>query len=279
MTSRKHTQTILNVLLYAFLLMIAMLYLLPLLSSILEAFRTNSDLLKNGFLSAPHPWYFGGFGTVWQEGNLKFYMVNSAVVTGFAVLGTLVCASLAGYATAKYRFSLKVWILLLFLAGLFFPPQIYVIPIYHLANKLGIYNNYWGLILVHIAYQLPFATLFLQSFFRTIPSALLDAARIDGAGEMRILIAIVLPLSIPALGAMTILLFTWIWNDYFWALAMSHSIKAQTIMVGIAQFHGRLTLNWNQEASSSLIAMLPPLLTFIAFQRLFIKGVRMGGVK
>lgn len=268
-----------KILRYGVLLAIAMVYLLPLSVGILAAFRTNADLLNNGFLSLPHPWYIGGFNTVWSEGNLDLYLRNSAVVTGFAVLGTLVCASLAAYVIARFEFPLKKFVLLLFLAGLFFPPQIYIIPIYFLSTKFGIYNTYYGLILVHIAYQLPFSILFLRSFFHTIPSDLLDAARIDGAGEARILTRIVLPLSIPAMGAMAILLFTWIWNDFFWALAMSHSTKAQTIMVGVAQFRGRLVVNWNREATSSLIAMLPPLITFVIFQRFFIKGVRMGGVK
>jgi len=258
---------------------LALLYLLPMFVSVMAAFRTDADLLSNGFLSLPHPWYFGGFASVWHEGSISLYMRNSVIVSLLGVLLTVCGACLAGYALARFKFRGQGLLLLVFLAGLFFPPQIYIIPIYRLAVSLHIYNTYLGLILVHIAYQLPFSILLLRSFFKTIPTSLLDAARIDGAGELRILARIVVPLAIPALGATTILLFTWIWNDFFWALSMTHTVKAQTIMVGVSQYYGRLAVNWNQEAASSLLAMLPPLVMFLLFQRLFIRGVRMGGIK
>ena len=98
-------------------------------------------------------------------------------------------------------------------------------------------------------------------------------------GESQATRKIILPLAVPSLGALAILLFTWIWNDYFWALSMSHSIQAQTIMIGIAAFRGRLVYNWNSEAASSLLSMLPPLIMFFAFQKFFIQGIRMGGIK
>jgi multiple sugar transport system permease protein len=273
------TQRVVRILGYLVVISFAVAYLSPLLSTILAAFRTDEDLLKNGIFAFPRPFYFGGFPRVWRQGNLSAYLRNSIIVTSSAVLLTLVGSCLAAFALSRYRFKLRNVVLLLFLAGLFFPPQVYIVPIYFLANKFHAYNTYYGLIAVHLAYQLPFSILLLRGFFRTIPSTFIDAAHIDGAGELKILLKIVLPLSLPALGAMSILLFTWIWNDYFWALSMSHSIDVQTIMIGIAAFRGRLVLNWNNEAASSFIAMLPPLLIFFAFQKLFIKGVRMGGIK
>ncbi len=262
-----------------FLLSLAVVFLSPLLATVLAALRTDRDLLANGIFALPHPVYLEGFAKAWKEGRLVFYIRNSLIVTSAAVAATLVCASLAAYSLSRFRFRLNGLVLLLFLLGMFFPPQIYIIPIYFLANRLSVYNTRIGLVAVNLAYQLPFAILLLRGFFRTIPSAFLDAARIDGAGELVTLLKIVFPLSLPALGAMAIIVFTWIWNDYFWALSMSHSLKVQTIMIGMAAFRGRDVLNWNAEATSSFIAMLPPLIIFLAFQRLFIKGVRMGGVK
>jgi multiple sugar transport system permease protein len=261
------------------LISMGLAYLSPLLSTVLAALRTDVDLMRNGIFSLPKPLFLGGFGNVWQEGNLGRYLRNSIIVTVSATFATLVCASLAAYAIARFTFRLRTFVLLLFMAGMFFPPQVFIIPIYFFANALHLYNTYLGLALVHLAYQLPFSVLLLRGFFKTIPSGLLDAARIDGAGELRILLKIILPLAVPSLGALAILLFTWIWNDYFWALSMSHSIKAQTIMIGIAAFRGRLVYNWNSEAASSLLSMLPPLVMFFAFQKFFIKGIRMGGVK
>jgi ABC-type glycerol-3-phosphate transport system permease component len=264
---------------YLLLFTLALSYLSPMISTLLAAFRTDADLLKNGIFSWPQPLHIGGFADVWKDGNLGKYVRNSLIVTLTATLAALVGASLAAYALARYSFRLHSLVLLVFLAGMFFPPQVYIVPIYFLANKLRVYNTYIGLIAVHLAYQLPFSILLLRGFFKTIPTALLDAAHIDGAGELKILLKIIMPLSVPSLGAMAILLFTWIWNDYFWALSMSHSLKAQTIMIGIAAFRGRLAMSWNSEATSSLIAMLPPLIMFFVFQKFFIKGIRMGGIK
>lgn len=274
-----YTQKTLKIIGYLVLFTMALVYLFPLLSTVLSAFRTNGDILRNGIFSLPRSWYFGGFSAVWIDGNLATLIKNSAIVAFSAVLLAVLCASLAGHAMAQFRFRLKTLILLAFLSGLFFPAQLYLIPIYKLANRLGIYNTYHGLILVHLAYHLPFSTFLLLGFFRTLPSDFLDAARIDGAGEVKIFIRIVLPLSIPTMGATAILLFTWIWNDFFWGLAMTQGLESETIMVGLSRFSGRLVFNWNQQAAGSLIAMLPPLLIFIAFQRAFIKGVRMGGIK
>lgn len=261
------------------LISFGLVYLSPLLSTVLAALRTDADLMRNGIFSLPRPLFFGGFRNVWREGNLGHYLRNSIIVTVCATLATLVCASLAAYAIARFTFRFRTAVLLLFMAGMFFPPQVFIIPIYFFANRLHLYNTYIGLMLVHLAYQLPFSVLLLRGFFKTIPSGLLDAARIDGAGEIRILLQIILPLAVPSLGALAILLFTWIWNDYFWALSMSHSIRAQTIMIGIAAFRGRLVYNWNSEAASSLLSMLPPLIMFLAFQKFFIRGIRMGGIK
>jgi len=264
---------------YTVLALVALLYLAPLVAALLAAFRSDADILRNGFLALPRPWYFGGFPQAWEQGDLGVLLKNSAIITLLSVPLTVLCASLSGYALSRFRFRFRTAILLLFMSGMFFPAQVYVIPIYMLANSIGIYDHFIGVILVHLAFQLPFSTLFLLSFFRTLPAGLLDAARIDGAGELRILLRIVMPLSTSALGGIAILLFTWIWNDFFWGLSMTQSLGTRPIMLGLASFSGRLTFNWNAQAAASLIAIFPPLLIFVLFQRTFMKGVRMGGMK
>jgi multiple sugar transport system permease protein len=191
----------------------------------------------------------------------------------------LLCASLASYAIARFEFRLRGLVFVAFLAGMWLPPQAFLFPVYVLTNWLGIYDSYFGLILVHVAYSLPFGVLVLTGFFRTIPQALLDAARIDGAGELRIFTRIVLPLALPAIGAVTIFQFTWIWNDFFWGLAMTQSTDVQPIMIGVTNSMGRLIFNWNGQAVGAVVAMLPPLFVFVMFQRFFISGVRLGAVK
>jgi multiple sugar transport system permease protein len=230
-------------------------------------------------LAWPEALYAGGFRTAFEEGNLGVYLRNSFIITIPSVIVALICASLASYAIARFEFRLKGLVFVGFLAGMWLPPQAFLFPVYVLTNRLGIYDSYIGLILVHVAYSLPFGVLVLTGFFRTIPGALLDAARIDGAGELRIFTQVVLPLALPAIGAVTIFQFTWIWNDFFWGLAMTQSPGVQPIMIGVTNSMGRLIFNWNGQAVGAVVAMLPPLMVFVAFQRFFIKGVRLGAVK
>jgi len=277
---RRHTVRIIRKLLFfVLLLFLGVMFLSPLISTVLAGLRTDADLMRNGLFALPEPPYLGGFGKVWEEGDLGTYMRNSFIVTLVALIGTVICATLGAYALSQYTFRFKNVVFLVFMMGLFFPPQVYIVPVYFLANTLRIYNTYYGLMAVHIAYQLPFSMLMLRGFFRTIPTSFIDAARIDGASDLHILWRIILPLSLPVLGSLSILLFTWIWNDFFWALSMSHTKDTQTIMIGISAFRGRLAYNWNSEAASSLISMFPPLVIFFLFQKLFIKGIRSGGIK
>lgn len=279
MMNRRSARVLKKTILFSLLFLLGVLFISPLLSTILAGLRTDADLMRNGLFSLPDPLYLGGFPKVWEEGDLGQYMKNSFIVTLLALGGSVVCATLGAYALSQYTFRFKNIVFLVFMMGLFFPPQVYIVPVYFLANSLRIYNTYYGLIAVHIAYQLPFSILMLRGFFRTIPSSFIDAARIDGASDIHILLRIVLPLSLPVLGSLSILLFTWIWNDFFWALSMSHTKDTQTIMIGISAFRGRLAYNWNSEATSSLISMFPPLVVFFLFQKLFIKGIRSGGIK
>ncbi len=264
---------------YSVLLLLAGLFFLPIFTTVMASIRSNGDLLNNGILAWPEALYTEGFRIAFGEGHLGVFLINSVIITIPSVLVALILASLASYAIARFEFKLQKLVFVVFLAGMWLPPQAFLFPVYVLTNWLGLYDTYFGLILVHVAYSLPFGVLVLSGFFRTIPSAFLDAARIDGAGEFRILTRIVLPMALPAIGAVTIFQFTWIWNDFFWGLAMTQSMDVQPIMIGVTNSIGRLIFNWNGQAVGAVIAMLPPLLVFVAFQRFFIKGVRLGGVK
>ena len=269
-----------HVLYLFFIIFIAFIFFLPIFITILTAIKTNQDLLRNGLWSIPKSLFFGGFKEAWVNRRLSMFFKNSLIIVPPAVLGSLFFSSLAAHAIANFRFVFRKLILIVFIAGMWFPPQIFLIPIYFLAQKLGIYDTYLALVLVQVGYALPFGVLVLSQFFENIPRDVIEAARIDGANEFKVLTKIVWPLSLPALGAVAIFQSTWIWNDFFWNLLMAQSLEIQPIMVGIvASTSGRYVFDWNCQACSLLIAMTVPLLIFIFFQRFFVEGIKMGSIK
>jgi multiple sugar transport system permease protein len=207
------------------------------------------------------------------------YFFNSLVITIPTVIGTLTLSSLAGYSLAKHNFRGNFLIFALFIAGNFVPAQILMIPVRNLTLYLGVYDTKMGLILFHTAFQTGFCTFFLRGFIKELPHEIVESARIDGASELRVFWNIILPLVRPALAALAVLEFTFIWNDYFWALVLVQGDEARPITLGIQALRGRWTSFWHLISAGSIIAALPPVLMFFMLQKHFIAGLTMGAVK
>jgi multiple sugar transport system permease protein len=167
----------------------------------------------------------------------------------------------------------------MFIAGNFLPYQILMIPVRDLAVKLGLYDSIWALVLFHTAFQTGFATLFLRNFIAGLPEELFEAARIEGAGEFRILRVIVVPLIRPALAGLAVLVFTFVWNDYFWALALVQSDAAKPLTLGLAGLKGEWLTAWNLISAGALFAALPPVMLFFFMQKHFVAGLTAGAVR
>ena len=261
------------------LVVLAAVYALPIYATVTTAFRSSKELLVGNLWSLPKKIYLGAFRQAWIEQRLAVHARNTVFVAIPSLLIALSLSSLAAYAVAYIRFPARRLVFFLFVSGMFFPPQIFIIPVYELARTLGIYDTYLGLILVHSVYSLPFSVLMLTTFFQSIPNEILDSARVDGASEFRILLSMVLPLARNALTIVGIFLFTWIWNDFLWGLVMTQSPSVQPIMIGVVNSAGRLAFNWNGQSAAALIATTPPVVTFILLQRMFSEGVMLGSVK
>jgi multiple sugar transport system permease protein len=164
-------------------------------------------------------------------------------------------------------------------AGNFVPVQILMIPVRQLTLALGLYNTVFGLVLFHTAFQTGFCTLFLRNFIRALPYELIEAARVEGASEWAVYSRIVLPLVRPALAALGILVFTFVWNDYFWALCLTQGDDAAPITVGVAALKGQWTTSWNLVSAGSVLAALPSVAMFFAMQKHFVTGLTFGATK
>jgi multiple sugar transport system permease protein len=237
------------------------------------------DIMNNGFWSLPENVTFSNFATAWSDGNLNTYLKNSFIITIPSLFGTLALSSLVGFALAKYKFKGNMFIYLMFVAGMLIPFQILLIPVFRLSNFLGIYNNYWGLIMIHTVFQMGFCSFFLRNYMITIPEELSEAARIDGASEFKIFYKIYIPLSLPALAALGTLQFTWIFNDYIWALVLLRDDRFKPVTAGLATLKGNFITSWSVLVAGAILATIPTIVVFVFLQKYFIRGLTMGSGK
>ncbi|WP_425419340.1 carbohydrate ABC transporter permease [Oricola indica] len=261
------------------LVCLALLFLAPTAGVLLSSIKTTREIALGDLWSIPDRLYLGNFTEVLQNPAVHRYLLNTLMVAIPATSVSLALGVLAGYVFAKLPFRGSEALFLVIIAGMFFPPQVILIPLYRLFNAVGLIDTLWPVIFVHIAMGLPICTLLMRNFFATVPNALREAAILEGANEWQVLTRVALPLSLPALAVLATLQFTWIWNDFLWPLIFTQSDEKRTIMLGLVNLKGQYSVAWGVQGALSLIASLPTLIVFLFFQRYFIKGMTMGAVK
>ncbi len=265
--------------LYVVLIIFTLTYMMPLFSAIVTSVRTQDDLSLNGVFSIPREVSFENYPQAWTRGGVSRYLLNSFIITIPALIGAIFLSSLSAFALARYRFRGNRLIYFMYVGGTMLPFQILLLPVFLLSNGLGIYNTYWSVIMIHIAFQLGFCTFVLRNFMRTLPGDIMDAARIDGASEWGIYWKIVMPLTVPAIAAIATLEFTWIFNDYLWAIILLQDDSLKPVTAGLSTLQGQFITNWPLIVAGALIATVPTLLVFLFLQRYFIGGLTLGSGK
>ena len=266
---------------YRLLLILTLLvWLLPLIAVMLTSIRTFEDVLAGNYWTFPEETaLISNYSKVFENGKMGRFFLNSLIITLPTVVGTLFLSSLAGYSLAMHRFKLNLLVFAMFIAGNFVPFQILMIPVRNISIEMGMYNTHLGLIVFNIAFQTGFCTFFLRNFIKELPFELIEAARADGATEWTIYRKIIIPCTIPALAALGVLEFTFIWNDYFWALVLTQGDSVKPITVGLDVLRGQWTTSWYLVSAGSVVAALPPVIMFFILQRQFIHGLTFGAVK
>lgn len=264
---------------YIFLAIFTLVYMSPFFSAIITSVRTMDDISLNGFWSWPREISFQNFADAWTQGRVSRYLTNSFIITIPALIGTIFLSSLSAFALARYRFTANKFIYFMYVAGTMLPFQILLLPVFILTNKLGLYNTYASVIIIHVAFQLGFCTFVLRNFMRTLPGEIFDAARIDGSSEWGLYWRIAMPLSLPGIAAITTLEFTWIFNDYLWALILIQDDALKPVTAGLASLQGQFVTNWPLIVAGALLAAAPTLVVFFALQRYFIGGLTLGATK
>jgi multiple sugar transport system permease protein len=279
MTARKFFSSPWRTLGFIALSLVTLLWLVPFIQAILTSFRSFDDLLLRGFFSLPREIALDSFKEAWQRGGLNHYLPNSFIITLPALAMTLFLSSLSAYALARFRFRGNRLILFLYIGGMMLPFQVLMLPVFRLTDALGLYDTYWGIIAFHTAFQLGFCTFLLRNYMRTVPGEILEAARIDGCSELRIWWGIMMPLTVPALAALATLEFTWIFNDYLWAIVLLRSDSLKPVTAGLATLQGQYVTDWTVIIAGALLATIPTVIVFIFLQRYFIEGLTLGATK
>ena len=275
--------------LYAFLTFMAVTWLFPLLWAAYTSLRPYGETLRNGFISAPSVLNLDNFASAWTRGQFPQFYLNSIIVTVPAVLLTLLISSMVAFAVSRFNWRFNLVCLMLFTAGNLLPPQVIIVPLYRLYLLLPIppplsdngllYDQYFGIILIHVAFQVGFCVFVLSNYMKTISRELTEAALADGACVWRIYWNVILPLCRPALAALATLEFTFIYNDFFWALLLMKSGDRRPITSALNNLQGQFVTDTNVLAAGALLAAIPTILVYIALQRHFISGLTLGSTK
>jgi multiple sugar transport system permease protein len=275
--------------LHIFLITMAILWLAPILWALFTSFRPYADTAKYGYVSIPHSLGLANFRHAWVQGQIPQHFLNSMIITLPAIFLILLFASSVAFVVSRFSYWFNIPLLIFFMAANLLPQQVIITPLYELYLRIPLpgwlsdtglmYDSYLGLIAINVAFQTGFCTFVLSNYMKTIPSSLGEAARVDGASVVRQFFGIVLPLCKPALAALATLEFTWIYNDFLWAVVLMSSGDKRPITSSLTNLQGTFFTDNNLIAAASVLVALPTIIVFIALQRQFISGLTLGAQK
>lgn len=275
---------------HTFLIVMAIVWFFPLGWAVYTAFRPYADTQQHGYVSIASTLSIDNFVRAWNQAELPHYYLNTLIVTVPALIMVLFVASMVAFALTRFRFRFNLGLLMLFTAGNLLPPQVIIIPLFWIYKTFKVippplsdngllYDQYVGIILIHIVFQMGFCIFVLGNYMRTISHELTEAAVVDGAGVWTMYRRVILPLCRPALAALATLEFTFIYNDFFWAvMLMSHGDR-RPITSALNNLQGQFFADNNLLAAGSLLVAIPTILVFIALQKQFVRGLSLGATK
>jgi len=263
---------------YLVVFTVATISLYPILLMILSSFKKSVDIYKDP-LGFPTSFSLDTYRTLLSKIPFTTYFMNSIFVSIVSVVLIVVVCSLASFYIARFKFSWNHALFFIFLLGMMIPIKLGIVPLFILMRDLGLVNSLWALILMNTATGIPLSMLILTGFFKTMPYELEEAARIDGAGNLRVLWHVVLPLMRPALGTVVIINFIAAWNDFFFPLIFITEKMKRTIPVGMMSLFGEHSADWGSLFAGLTLASLPMILLFFIASKQFMEGLTAGAIK
>lgn len=266
---------------HGFLLFWGALTVLPLLWMFISSFKSNAEILSDPW-SLPSALRFDNWSRAWSGAHIGQYFLNSLVVVAGSVTLTMLMGATAAYVFARYEFRGKQFVYYLFVGGLMFPVFLALVPLFFVVRNAGLFGTWTGLILVYAAYSLPFTVFFLTAFFRTLPTAVAEAALVDGCGHFRLFFQVMLPMARPGLISVAIFNFLSHWNQFLLPQVLMQGDESKWVL---AQGLAALSVNqgyagdYAQLFAGLTIAVIPVLLVYILFQRQVQSGLTAGQLK
>lgn len=264
---------------YGVLLVYVAVALFPLYWLVKVSITPNDILYKQGTDLLPSRVSFEHYATVIGKSDFLLFFRNSIIVSGVTAIASTVLAMASGYAFSRFAFKGKLWIVGLMLVTQMFPLVIVITPIFSIFGTLGLTNSLTGLIIIYTAFNIPFATFLMQSFFDGIPKDLEEAAMIDGATRFKAFVQIIAPLTLPGIVATAGFCFTGAWGEILFALLLNSSASASTFPVGLLLYSTRATIEYGPMMAAGVLALIPVCIFFFLIQRYLVQGLTAGAVK
>jgi N-acetylglucosamine transport system permease protein len=277
---RRSEGKVLNVFSHGMLVLWGVMVTLPLLWAVMTSFKTDKDIFTSPW-SLPDTLHFENWQRAWSDAHMSEYFLNTVLVVGCSLAGTLVLGSMVAYVLARFDFPGNRFLYFLFIGGMSFPVMLALVPLFYVLSNMGMLNTFHGLVLVYIAYSLPFTVFFLTAFFRTLPSSVAEAAFIDGASHTRTFFQVMLPMAKPGLISVGIFNFLGQWNQYMLPTVLNTESDQKVLAQGLVElavsqgYKG----DWSGLFAGLVMAMLPVLAAYIIFQRQVVAGLTAGAVK
>jgi len=270
-----------------FIFVFAIVWLLPIVWAVWTSLRPYQDIIENGVFSFPKHLNLNNYVQAFKLMDIFRYLSNSFIVAIPAVFLTLFLGSLIAFVMTRYSFKFNVYMLLLFTAGNLLPVQLVYAPLFKIyiwigdlvGNRNILYDSYWGLILIHVAFQVGFAAFVLSSYMKTIPKEISESAIVDGASVFTHYYRVILPLLRPPLAALSVLMTTWIYNEFFWAVVLMKTDAKRPITSALGRLRGEYITDFNMLAAGAIMAALPTLIIFFLMKRQFVSGLTLGSTK
>jgi glucose/mannose transport system permease protein len=265
-----------RIVLYALLILFAVLFLLPVYMVLVTSFKSIDQVNVTTMWNFPTAFTLESFQRAFEKllpnlGNSIFLVIPATVFS--AILG-----SMNGYVLSKWTFRGANVIFPLMLFGMFIPYQAILIPLVQFLQIIGLYGNLWGLILVHVVYGIPITTLIFRNYYAEVPTEMIEAGKIDGAGFFRLYWHILLPISLPGFVVVIIWQFTQIWNEFLFGVTIT-SKASQPVTVALQNLAGSQIVEWNVQMAGAFLAAIPTLIVYIVLGRYFIRGLLAGSIK
>ncbi|TPQ23492.1 carbohydrate ABC transporter permease [Streptomyces sporangiiformans] len=262
------------------LILWAFMVVMPLLWAVMTSFKADRDIFSSPW-ALPDTLHFDNWSRAWTEAHMSDYFLNTVIVVGFSLVGTMLLGSMAAYVLARFEFPGNRFIYFLFIGGMSFPIILALVPLFYVMQNLSLLNTLPGLILVYIAYSLPFTVFFMTAFFRTLPTSVAEAAFVDGASHTRTFFQVMLPMAKPGLISISIFNFLGQWNQYMLPTVLNTEPDGKVLTQGLVQlavsqgYKG----DWSGLFAGLVMAMLPVLAAYIVFQRQVVQGLTAGALK